>query len=209
MNNIDKKGLPTLQEAKILLEEAGKVNPGPWIEHSIYVGKAAQLIAQNCQDIDSDTALILGMLHDIGRRVGLTGMRHIIDGYNYLKEKGFHEAAKICITHSFDCKDIKSAFGKWDCTEEEYNFVKQYLENTEYDDYDRLIQLCDALAFIDGYYLIEKRMVEATLRHGINEYTTLKWKATFEIKEYFERKMGKSVYSILPGVVENTFGSKI
>jgi hypothetical protein len=80
------------------------------------------------------------------------------------------------------------------------------LENTEYDDYDRLIQLCDALVFIDGYYLIEKRMIEAALRHGINEYTTFKWKSTLEIKDYFENKMGKSVYSILPGVVEKTFG---
>jgi hypothetical protein len=47
--------------------------------------------------------------------------------------------------------------------------------------------------------------IQAALRHGINEYTTLKWNATFEIKEYFESKMGRSVYSILPGVVENTF----
>ncbi|HEY8893157.1 MAG TPA: hypothetical protein VIM70_23295 [Clostridium sp.] len=132
-------------------------------------------------------------------------MRHIIDGYNFAMEKGFYHVAKVCITHSFDCKDIKSAFGKWDCSEQEYNFVKQYLENTEYDDYDRLIQLCDALAFVDGYYLIEKRMIEAALRHGINEYTTLKWKATFENKDYFEDKMGKPIYSLLQGVVENTF----
>ncbi|MEG2290206.1 MAG: HD domain-containing protein [Clostridium sp.] len=202
----DRKGMPTVQEAKAFLEEAEKLNPGFWVKHSIYAGKAAQLIAQNCDDLDSGTALILGMLHDIGRRFGVTGMRHILDGYNFLMEKGFYRAAKVCITHSFDCKDIRSAFGKWDCTDEEYEFVKQYLESTEYDDYDRLIQLCDALAFIDGYYLIEKRMVEAALRHGINEYTTLKWKATIEIKEYFEQKMGKSVYSILPGVVENTLG---
>jgi HD superfamily phosphodiesterase len=205
MVEIIDRGIPTIQEAELLLEEAGKLNPGPWIEHSIYAGKAAQLIAQNCDDIDSDTAFILGLLHDIGRRFGITGMRHILDGYNFLMEKGFYRVAKICITHSFDFKDIKSGFGKWDCTNNEYEFVKQYLENTQYDDYDRLIQLCDALAFIDGYYLVEKRMVEASLRHGINEYTTLKWKATLEIKEYFERKMKKSIYSILPGVVENTF----
>lgn len=205
MVEIINKGIPTLQEAELLLEEAGKLNPGPWVEHSIYAGKAAQLIAQNCDDIDSDTAFILGLLHDIGRRFGITGMRHILDGYNFLMEKGFCQAAKICITHSFDFKDIKSGFGKWDCTDEEYEFVRQYLENIEYDDYDRLIQLCDALAFIDGYYLVEKRMIEASLRHGINEYTTLKWKATLETKEYFERKIKKSIYSILPGVVENTF----
>jgi HD superfamily phosphodiesterase len=205
MVEIINRGIPTIKEAELLLEEAGKLNPGPWVEHSIYAGKAAQLIAQNCDDIDSDTAFILGLLHDIGRRFGITGMRHILDGYNFLMEKGFYRVAKICITHSFDFKDIKSGFGKWDCTNDEYEFVKQYLENTEYDDYDRLIQLCDALAFIDGYYLVEKRMVEASLRHGINEYTTLKWKATLETKEYFEHKMKKSIYNILPGVVENTF----
>jgi len=207
VKNMDIKGVPTLHQAELFLEEAGKLNPGPWTQHSIYAGKAAQFIAQNCNDIDSDTALILGMLHDIGRRFGITGMRHILDGYNFLMERGFYKAAKVCITHSFDCKNIKSAFGKWDCTEEEYEFVKQYLGNTEYDDYDRLIQLCDALAFADGYSLIEKRMVDVALRHGVNEYTALKWKATFEVKEYFEHKMGRSVYSILPGVVENTFGS--
>lgn len=205
LGNNYKKGMPSIQEAETLLQEAGRLNPGPWIDHSIYASKAAQLIAHNCNGLDSETALILGMLHDIGRRFGITGMRHILDGYNFLMEKGFYRVAKICITHSFDCKDIRSAFGKWDCTNEEYEFIKQYLESTEYDDYDRLIQLCDALAFIDGYYLIEKRMVEAALRHGINEYTTLKWNATLEIKEYFESKMGRSVYSILPGVVENTF----
>ena len=48
-------------------------------------------------------------------------------------------------------------------------------------------------------------MVDVALRHGINEYTMLKWKATFEIKDYFENKTGKSIYSILPGVFENTF----
>jgi hypothetical protein len=172
----------------------------------MYTAKAALLIAQNCKDMDPDTAYVLGMLHDIGRRFGITGMRHIIDGYHFLMQKELYKVAKVCITHSFDCKDIKTAFGTWDCSEEEYNFVKTYLENIEYDDYDRLIQLCDALAYTTGYYLIEKRMVEASLRHGINEYTTLKWKATLELKDYFECKMGKSVYSILPGVVENTFG---
>ena len=35
MENKDRKGIPTI-------EEAGKLNPGPWIDHSNYVGKAAQ-----------------------------------------------------------------------------------------------------------------------------------------------------------------------
>ncbi|MFL0269334.1 HD domain-containing protein [Candidatus Clostridium radicumherbarum] len=199
------EGMPTLIEARDLLKEAGRLNPGPWVDHSLYAGMAAKLIAQNCSELNEDTDLILGMLHDIGRRVGVTGMRHSIDGYNFAIKKGFYRVAKVCITHSFDCKDIKTAFGKWDCSQEEYNFVKKYIETVEYDDYDRLIQLCDALAFIDGYCLIEKRMVEAVIRHGMNEHTIQKWKATLETKKYFEQKIGKSIYTLLPGVIENTF----
>ncbi len=33
-----------------------------------------------------------------------------------------------------------------------------------------------------------------------------KWKGIFSIKTHFEEKIGCSIYSILPGVVENTFG---
>lgn len=36
-------GIPTLQETKALLEEAAKLNPGLWAEHSIYAAKAAHL----------------------------------------------------------------------------------------------------------------------------------------------------------------------
>ena len=42
MEHKDIKGIPTILEAKLLLEEAGKLNPGPWVEHSIYAGRAAQ-----------------------------------------------------------------------------------------------------------------------------------------------------------------------
>lgn len=54
------------EEAKVILTEAEKLNPGPWVQHSVYVGKAAELIAKDDKEIDSDVALILGMLHDIG-----------------------------------------------------------------------------------------------------------------------------------------------
>lgn len=113
--------------------------------------------------------------------------------------------ARICLTHSFNCKDIRTCFGKLDCTEEEYNFVKNYIEDIEYDDYDKLIQLCDALALPSGFWLLEKRMIDVALRHGIHEHIIDKWKDTFKTKQYFEEKMGRSIYSLLPGIVENTF----
>lgn len=84
-------------------------------------------------------------------------------------------------------------------------FYEKYFNEVEYNDYDKLIQLCDALALHNGFTLIEKRLIDVALRHGVNEYNVPKWKAFMELKKYFEGKMGKSVYSVLPGVIENTF----
>jgi len=197
--------VPNIEEAKFILDEGSRLNPGPWIEHSLYVGKAAELIAKEDKALDGNTALVLGMLHDIGRRYGISDMRHCIDGYKFAEEKGYTLLARICITHSFQLKSIDAVFGKWDCSDKEYKFVKEYLDNVKFSAYDKLIQLCDALALPTGYCLMEKRMLDVAMRHGVNEYTIEKWKATFEIQKYFEERIGKSIYSILPNVVENTF----
>ncbi len=52
----------------MFLTEAEQLNPGDRVSHLLYVGKAAQLIAQRCQYLDPESALVLGTLHDIGRR---------------------------------------------------------------------------------------------------------------------------------------------
>lgn len=191
-------GVPDLEEANLILRESEKLNPGPWVRHSIYVGRAAQNIAKNCSGMDADAALVLGMLHDIGRRYGVSSMRHAIDGYNFLMGDGYPMAARICMTHSFPLKDINAVCGKWDCSKEEFDFASKYIDEIVFDDYDRLLQLCDAIALPDGFVLMEKRMMDVALRHGVNKYTVPKWKATFEIKNHFEKISGKSIYSMLP-----------
>ena len=205
MNEI-RAGVPSIDEATLLLDEGRIFNPGPWIEHSLNVGKAAELIAELDEELDKDIALVLGMLHDIGRRYGKTYMRHSIDGYNFAIGKGYNLLARISITHCFPYKNVDEVCGKWDCTDLEYAFVKEYLDNIEYSDYDKLIQLCDVLALPLGFCLIEKRLVDVVLRYGFSKYTIEKWKSTFEIQRYFEERIGMSIYNILPNVVENTFG---
>lgn len=39
--------IPKLNETKDFLAEAEKLNPGPWVQHSIYVAKAAKAIAHH------------------------------------------------------------------------------------------------------------------------------------------------------------------
>lgn len=198
--------LPSVKEAEQLLEEAHEKNPGPWREHSYNVALAAHLIAECHPELDADATYILGLLHDIGRREGVTGMRHTLDGYTFLKALGYDDAARICLTHSLQLKEVHSIFGVWDCVPEEMAFIQSYIDELEYDDYDRLLQLCDALALAEGLCLLEKRFVDVALRYGVNEYTVPKWQKTLELKAHFEAFIGASLYSILPGVAQTTFG---
>lgn len=205
------QAVPPLEDAKLLLREAETLFPGPWVQHSIFTAEAAKLIAENCEDLNSELAYVLGLLHDIGRRNGLenglTTIGHMLGGYEYSKKLGYDFLAKISITHSCPSKsinDIEEVANK-SCSKEEYKFFEELFNKVEYTDYDKLIQLCDALALPEGFTLIEKRLVDVALRHGVNEYTVNKWKAFMELKNYFEGKIGKSIYSILPGVIENTF----
>ena len=66
--------------------------------------------------------------------------------------------------------------------------------------------MCDALALPGGCCLIEKRLVDVALRHGFNEFTLAKWEAKLAIQREFEAVIGQSIYRLLPGVIENTFG---
>ncbi|WP_160686929.1 HD domain-containing protein [Clostridium sp. C2-6-12] len=193
------------QIAEEELKIAGKLNQGPWIEHSINVGLAAQIIAEKCGNIDSDKAYVVGLLHDIGRRFGVSGRKHIIDGYNFAIERGWDEVGKICLTHSFPIPDFDKEIGKNDMSDEESEFISQYLKNIKYDDYDKLIIVCDSLADSQGFCMLEKRFVNTTRRYGVFPFTVERWNGTFEMKEYFEQKMGCSIYDVLPNVKETTF----
>lgn len=197
--------IPTLSQAEAYLQEAGRLNPGPWVDHVRYVAGAARRIASAHPTLDPEEAYILGLLHDIGRRYGPSDMRHTLDGYNFLSEEGFPGAARICLTHSFPVKTPYSGAGKWDCTPQELQFVQSYLDGIVYDRRDELIMLCDCLALPTGFCLIEKRLVDVALRHGFNDYTLEKWRAFFAIQAQIEAETGRSIYDLLPGVVENTF----
>lgn len=189
--------VPSIAETERLINEAEKLNPGLWIAHSKTAGFCAKAIAEKTDILEPNVAYSLGALHDIGRRYGITDMRHIIDGYKFMLSMGYIDCAKICITHSFPYKELKSYNGNNDCSEEDIRFIQDYLSTTEYDDYDRLIQLSDAISFPNGPTYIEKQLVDVTLRRGFNEYTIQKWKAFLELKNYFDNITGMDIYNFL------------
>lgn len=189
--------VPEIAEAEKMLAEAERQNPGEWVSHNRVAGQCAKTIAENCDDLNPDTAYVLGLLHDIGRRFGACDLRHILLGYTYMAGLGFDDSARICLTHSFPYKDMEAYNGQNDCSDEESSFIRRYLESVAYTDYDLLIQLCDALSYPTGPVFLEKRLVDVVLRKGFNELTIPKWKAFFSLKEYFDGKTGCDIYSLL------------
>ena len=181
--------LPTIEQALSELELAGNLNPGPWTKHSINVANAAKIIADNCTGLNGEKAYVCGLLHDIGRRTGIAAVRHIIDGYDYAMANGWSEIARVCLTHSFPVKDIEADIGKKDISQEQYCFIDKFLKNVEYDDYDKLIILCDALADANGFCILEKRFIDTSRRYGVYPFSIDRWNKTYEYKEYFERNI--------------------
>ena len=65
-----------------------------------------------------------------------------------------------------------------------------------YDDYDRLIQLCDALSLSNGYCYAEKKMVSSVIKFGFKDTTISKCKAILDLKEYFDDKIKGNIYAL-------------
>lgn len=187
--------LPTKERAEEILLEAEKCNPGPWGNHSRVAAHCAKAIASGCGDLDPDKAYILGLLHDIGRKFGVRNLRHVSDGYSYMMSLGYDEAAKVCLTHSFNNQTMDDYIGKFDTSDDELKMIQKALEEVTMDEYDKLIQLCDSLAGSECVLNIEERMGDVKRRYG--SYPQEKWDRNLALKKYFEERTGKDLYVVV------------
>ena len=195
----------TLEIAEKTLAWALEQNPGPWGDHSRYVAAGCRIVAERC-GMDGERAYLYGLLHDIGRYPGFTGIRHMYDGYRFCMERGWEKAARICLNHGYLIpEDVDAIIGNRDLTDGEQQEVERIIGGMVYDDYDLLVQLFDALSLPTGFCLLEKRWIDVAMRYGTHPANVKRWKRTLEIKGMFEQRLGCNVYSLLPGVVENTF----
>ena len=190
---------PSREEAQNLLLWAYEKNPGPWVEHCRAVAKAAEAIALKC-GLNPEKAYILGLFHDIGYFGYINGKGstcHIYFGYQLMMEKGYETAARVCLSHSFPIQDITTYSGSdMYCSDEQKAFIALYLSEMVYDDYDRLIQLCDCLGTAQGIVTMDKRNIEGVLRKGFNENTIKVWSSYYDLKNYFDNKCGMNIYNL-------------
>ena len=186
---------PTREVAEELLREAESCNPGPWGDHSRVVAMCAERIAAACPGMDGEKAFVLGLLHDIGRKFGVKHFGHIYDGYMYMNEMGYGAAARICLSHSFCIQRIEDYIGNFDVTKEQQKVVEDALYRLVFDDYDLLIQLCDAVGAAEGIVPMEERMGDVKRRYG--SFPQNKWDRNLELRRIFEQKTGRDLYEIL------------
>lgn len=186
--------LPTREKAEEILREGESLNPGPWGDHSRVAAQCAEKIAKAC-GLDCEKAYILGLLHDIGRRFGVSYLRHVYDGWQYMTQLGYDEAARICLSHSFPCQNPEEYIGEQDLTPEQQKELNEALYAMQYDIYDELIQLCDGLAMADGPADMLERMGDVKRRYG--RYPEEKWNANLALKDKFEKMAGRNIYRIV------------
>ncbi len=198
----------TLEEAKKYIEElkAYDIQKGrdekTWFfyhNHVYGTAYAAQEIASKLDGINPQRVFVLGLLHDIGRIPEQYEKRfHANLGYEYFKDID-KEVARISLTHMFtlnqieDYEKIKKAFFD---KKEDYDFIKQFLQNNPINETDKIIQLADALTNAYGYVTIEQRNIEYIKRHGSSIPESV-LRNMHTLKKYFDELLKTDVYQIL------------
>ncbi|MGN0394043.1 MAG: HD domain-containing protein [Coprococcus sp.] len=194
---------PSIEQAKKIIEECYIENARSGIRHGEYTAEAAKQIAFLC-GMDADKSYVMGLLHDIGRNYTDGQFRHMTVGYEVMLEKGYDEVARICLTHSFPVQNIYSYVGKVDVDFKEQKKYQDILKNIVYDDYDKLIQLCDSISTNQGFVLPEQRFIGLAFKYGMNDFTIERWNAVLQLKEYFGNRIGQDVNKY----IKNRFGEE-
>lgn len=162
-------------DAEALFQKQAEKKPGPWVEHCRKTAEAAVLIASEI-NLDREASFSMGLLHDIGRSLTDGQFQHIARGYQLMNELGQPLIARICLTHSFPVQNIHSYAGKIDVSKQEQQYYSDLLSAIDYDPYDRLIQLCDAISVPSGWIGIEERQEALARKYGFNPYAEEKLK---------------------------------
>lgn len=165
--------------------------------HSRNVATIAETIASATPDLNPDKAYALGLLHDIGRWPGQVGLDHILIGYHILTKHHFEEAARIALTHTFyEGQDWDVFWYERGLSQEDRQFVMDYLSHIKFDDYDRLIQLADNMATKTKITTVEERFADVLTRHHF-DHPEQNLAALKNLKSYFDQKTGTDIYKLL------------
>lgn len=200
--------IPAKQKIIDLLGNAKQDNPERntgWVTHSLAVGDAAGRLAEVLnkagRHYDVEKVTLLGYLHDIGKMVGDFEL-HPVAGYEYLKQNGYNEEYyTVCLTHSFVNNDPFCMFSDF-MQEDRDRFLIDFIKHHKFTDEEKLITLCDCMTLFVPM-TVDKRMIDIISRHGVCEKTPERIKATYALKEYFDKQLGYNLYDIFPEIKDS------
>ena len=173
-----------------------KKSANKWILHCIYTAIAAKRIAERLH-LDSDYAMALGYVHDIGRKID--HFNHPLEGYKYLMERGYEDLAGICLTHSFIDNDITMTAGGGP-DGEKYTKINAFLKDHSPTIYDNIVQMCDLFCLETGFTTVERRLLDITKRKGVFPNSLDHYHKTIELKKRLENEMGCDLYELFPEI---------
>ena len=157
------------EEKKLGTKTDGKRNASNWIIHCLIEGALMSKLA-DATGLDPDTAMKLGILHDVGRKKDHSFM-HTIKGFEYLMDQGLTNEAFCTLTHSFspslkDGINIGNRCATGDPPIDGFyvnekgegvfekdailDDVTYFLANYEYNSYDILLNIADLMATSEG-----------------------------------------------------------
>lgn len=173
------------------------VHHDEYIFHTRGVAGACATIAALTSHLDPDKAFVLGLLHDYGKRYNerMDQVYHVRDGYQAMTELGYHDCARICLTHSYSKPDFDTA--SFNFPPEWLQWAKDTMKTVIQDDYDRLVQLCDL--FFEGLNIVpfESRLAGIQKRYQLSQPLTELYNHALENKHYFENLCGIDIYDLL------------
>lgn len=199
------KDYPTIEEAEKILHEGAEYkeqmfncDSTPYISHPRGVADAAMKIASKTAYLNPEKAYVFGLLHDYGHRIieKKVNRFHGQEGYDEMMKMNFPAVAKICLTHTFPDKNFNpSDMGypvDW------MLWAQEKLKDIEYDDYDRLIQLCDKFYEEGTKTSIEERVKGISSRYKLSKHQKERLlQEGLDLKLYFDKLCNKNVYEIL------------
>ena len=170
-----------------------------YVFHTKGIAESCEIIAKQIAGLNTEKAYVLGLLHDYGKKYPEKelGGFHGRYGYEEMKQMGFPDVARVCLTHSFYSSDFNKENYK-NYSSKDLDWAKEKLKNIIFDDYDKLVQLCDM--FFEGLNKVtfEKRFEGIMKRHNLSfENITNLYYYAEENKKYFDKKCGTDIYKLL------------
>lgn len=172
-------------------------------QHCLNSATAAEKIAQKVEGMDSEKAFCMGVLHDIGR---ITLDRfHGLYGYEFMMQEGYDEIAQVSLTHTFLENSIDGCtfhFPMNEFRKSDMQKTKELLSSIKINDYDLLTRFCDYLSvgYMETPCTLEERLSDIQSRYKDRIYDEAWDKLVakvYELKNYWESKIPKSLYEIL------------